>query len=231
MCDASDGQDKESGSERTGLEERERSYKFSPKATALEKRETGCHWGSGAQGNNPGSSSLLSPMLDRPIGMSSPSDRELIAAAATGQTAAFASLLGRYRDAKTRFAIRMLGGYDTADEALQAAFIRAFQSISRCKAPDQFENWLFRIVINECRARALRSAVNRRTSGEFDAIADWRAAVEGSDQGADVQRAGSVHAVRRRVLAGDPEAARSSWSLVWRRTGETTDMRSLALAG
>lgn len=121
--------------------------------------------------------------------MSSPSDRELIAAAAKGQAAAFATLLSRYRDAKTRFAIRMLGDYDSADEALQVAFIRAFQSIGRCKAPEQFESWLFRIVITECRARALRHTVNRRNTGEVDAIADWRAAVEGSEYGADVQRA------------------------------------------
>jgi RNA polymerase sigma-70 factor (ECF subfamily) len=121
--------------------------------------------------------------------MSSPSDRDLIAAAAKGQAAAFATLLGRYRDAKTRFAIRMIGDYDSADEALQAAFVRAFQSIARCKTPEQFEDWLFRIVINECRARALRRAVRRRNTGEFDAIADWRAAVAGSDPGADVQQA------------------------------------------
>jgi RNA polymerase sigma factor (sigma-70 family) len=83
----------------------------------------------------------------------------------------------------------MLGDYDSADEALQAAFVRAFQSINRCKTPETFEDWLFRIVINECRARALRRVVRRRNTGEFDAIADWRAAVEGTDKGAEVQRA------------------------------------------
>jgi RNA polymerase sigma-70 factor, ECF subfamily len=119
-----------------------------------------------------------------------PSDRELAASAAKGQAAAFATLLGRYRDVRTRFAMRMLGDYDSADEALQAAFVRAFQSIGRCRDPQQFGDWLFRIVINECRARALRRAVRSRgTTGEVDAIADWRAAVEGSENAADVQRA------------------------------------------
>jgi RNA polymerase sigma-70 factor (ECF subfamily) len=122
--------------------------------------------------------------------MPAQSDRDLISAATQGQVAAFATLIGRYRDVRTRFAIRMLGDYESADEALHAAFVRAFQSIGRCKDPDQFEDWLFRIVINECRARALRRAVRaRRVTGEVDAIADWRAAVEGSDNGADVQRA------------------------------------------
>jgi RNA polymerase sigma-70 factor (ECF subfamily) len=93
--------------------------------------------------------------------MPAQSDRDLISAAAQGQVAAFATLVGRYRDVRTRFAIRMLGDYDTADEAVQAAFVRGFQSIGRCKDPAQFENWLFRIIINECRARALRFARSR----------------------------------------------------------------------
>lgn len=122
--------------------------------------------------------------------MTPPTDRELIAAASHGQVGAFATLIGRYRDVRTRFALRMLGDYDVADEALQAAYVRAFQSLARFKEPERFENWLFRIVINECRARALRRAVReRRSTGEVDPIADWRAAVEGSDNGADVQRA------------------------------------------
>jgi RNA polymerase sigma-70 factor (ECF subfamily) len=122
--------------------------------------------------------------------MSHLTDRELIAAASKGQVAAFVSLIDRYRDVRTRFAMRMLGDYDTADDALQAAFVRAFQTIGRYRDADRFEEWLFRIIINECRARALRRTVqSRRPSGEVDALADWRAAVEGNDNGADVQRA------------------------------------------
>jgi len=130
------------------------------------------------------------------------SDRELIAAASQGQVGPFSTLVSRYRDVRTRFAMRMLGDYDVADEALQAAFVRAFQSISRCKEPEQFEDWLFRIVINECRARALRQAVRTRgTPGQVDAIADWRAAVEGSENGADVQRAlGQIDPINREAF-------------------------------
>lgn len=122
--------------------------------------------------------------------MSHLTDRDLIAAASKGQVAAFVSLIDRYRDVRTRFAMRMLGDYDAADEALQTAFVRAFQTIGRYKDADRFEEWLFRIIINECRTRALRRTVqSRRPSGEVDALADWRAAVAGNDEGADVQRA------------------------------------------
>ena len=122
--------------------------------------------------------------------MSQLTDRDLIAAASKGQVAAFVSLIDRYRDVRTRFAMRMLGDYDAADEALLTAFVRAFQTIGRYKNADRFEHWLFRIIISECRARALRRTVqSRRPSGEVDALADWRAAVAGDDDGADVQRA------------------------------------------
>ena len=122
--------------------------------------------------------------------MSQLTDRDLIAAASKGQVAAFVSLIDRYRDVRTRFAMRMLGDYDAADDALQTAFVRAFQTIGRFKDADRFEQWLFRIIINECRTRALRRAVqSRRASGEVDALDDWRAAVAGNDHGADVQRA------------------------------------------
>ena len=122
--------------------------------------------------------------------MSHLTDRDLIAAASKGQVAAFVSLIDRYRDMRTRFAMRMLGDYDAADDALQTAFVRAFQTIGRYKDADRFEEWLFRIIINECRTRALRRTVKSpRPSGEVDALADWRAAVAGNEDGADVQRA------------------------------------------
>jgi len=125
--------------------------------------------------------------FDRLGGMSLLSDRELIAAAAQGQVAAFATLVGRYRDARTRFAIRMLGNSEAADDALQSAFVRAFRSIVRYKEPEPFSDWLFRIIINECRARALRRAVRERRvlTGEFEAISTSPAnfASDEEDQG------------------------------------------------
>ena len=122
-------------------------------------------------------------------GMPPNSDRDLVAAAAKGQAAAFASLIGRYRDVHTRYAIRMLGGYEPADEALQTAFVRGFQALARTKLPDQFSDWLFRIVINECRARALRRAVREgRMTGETP-IVSANSLPPKSDAAAEAQHA------------------------------------------
>ena len=116
------------------------------------------------------------------------SDRDLIEAVRRGQIDAFATLIGRYRDLHTRYAIRMLGGYQAADDALQSAFARACRTLARCKDPDQFGDWLSRIVVNEVRSCAMRRTVRAsRTTGEMAAIIAGPA--PGSDPAAEVQRA------------------------------------------
>lgn len=102
--------------------------------------------------------------------MSGPSDRDLIETALRGEAGAFATLISRYRDVYTRFAMRVLGGYDAADDALQTTFIRAYQSLNRCREREQFGDWLFRLIINECRARALRRVVRERATGEVAVV-------------------------------------------------------------
>ena len=115
------------------------------------------------------------------------SDRDLIAAVIGGQIDAFATLVGRYRDVRTRYAIRMLGSYASADDALQAAFVRAFRSLAKCKEPDRFGDWLFRMIINECRSCAMRRSVRRRFTGEVDVISGESA--PDSNPANEVQRA------------------------------------------
>ena len=95
--------------------------------------------------------------------MESRSDAALVAQVITGDAEAFALLLGRYRDAHVRFATRMLGNRDDADEALQSAFVRAFRSLAKCAEPERFGAWLYRIVINECRTLAARRAHRERS--------------------------------------------------------------------
>lgn len=83
-------------------------------------------------------------------------DAALVAATRRGDQQAFAQLVRRYRDRHARFAARMLGDPDDADDVLQSVFLRAFRHIDRCEDPDRFGAWLHRIVINECRTFASR---------------------------------------------------------------------------
>jgi len=89
--------------------------------------------------------------------MKTQTDRELIAAVTAGDTDAFAGLVSRYRDNFTRYAVRMLGSREDADDVLQLAFIRAFKALRTCHEPDRFAAWLFQIVVNECRTYGSRT--------------------------------------------------------------------------
>lgn len=84
------------------------------------------------------------------------SDSSIVAAVLSGDTDAYAILVNRYRDAYTRYAARMLGSLEDADDALQAAFVRAFRNLKQCRDPDRFGSWLYQIVVNECRTLGAR---------------------------------------------------------------------------
>ena len=60
-----------------------------------------------------------------PGSVSTRTDSDLVAEASAGDVDAFAELSRRYRDTYTRFAVRMVGNRDEAEDVLQSAFIRA----------------------------------------------------------------------------------------------------------
>ena len=94
--------------------------------------------------------------------MSHPTDAELVAAASAGNVEAFAELSRRYRDSYTRFAVRMVGNADDAEDAMQSAFIRAYRALDQCRDPERFGAWLYQIVANECRTFVARRARRER---------------------------------------------------------------------
>lgn len=77
-------------------------------------------------------------------------------AAARGDVEAFGELSHRYRDRYARFAVRMTGSRDEAEDVLQSAFIRAYRALDRCRDPSRFAAWLYQIVANECRTYVVR---------------------------------------------------------------------------
>jgi RNA polymerase sigma-70 factor (ECF subfamily) len=98
------------------------------------------------------------PGPDSPLLVESRSDAEIIAQVVAGQTDAYAVLVDRYRDRCHRFALRMLGDPDDADEALQSAFVRAFRALASFRNREHLSAWLLQIVRNECRTIAARRA-------------------------------------------------------------------------
>ena len=99
-------------------------------------------------------------------------DASIVAAVLTGNTDAYGILVSRYRDAYARFAARMLGSLEDADDALQLAFVRAYRNLGQCRDPDRFGSWLYQIVVNECRTLAARRTRRERRMIRDDAKMD-----------------------------------------------------------
>ena len=90
-------------------------------------------------------------------------DAEIVARIMSGDVDAYAILVTRYRPRLSRYALRMLGNREDAQEALQDAFIRAYRAIGRCDDPERFGSWLFSILVNRCRTAGARSTRRART--------------------------------------------------------------------
>jgi RNA polymerase sigma-70 factor (ECF subfamily) len=88
--------------------------------------------------------------------MSEQSDGALVRRVLDGDVDAYAVLVSRYRTRFARYAVHMLGNREDAEEALQDAFLRAWRALGRCRDPERFDAWLFRILANRCRTRGGR---------------------------------------------------------------------------
>jgi RNA polymerase sigma-70 factor (ECF subfamily) len=77
-------------------------------------------------------------------------DGELVERVLAGEVERFGELVERYRLEFGRLARSLVSDPDTADDALQDAFISAYRNLGRCRDPDRFRVWFYRIVANRC---------------------------------------------------------------------------------
>lgn len=108
-------------------------------------------------------------------------DTVLISSALAGEDKAFTVLMRRYKAPIYRFALRHLGDEDDAEDAVQDAFIAAYNSLHRFNPKYRFSTWIFQITLNKCRdigrKRKTRAFMQRLTPFVENTIA--------SDGGAD----------------------------------------------
>jgi RNA polymerase sigma-70 factor (ECF subfamily) len=78
-------------------------------------------------------------------------DGVVVARVLSGDREAYRVLVRRYQDLLYRHALRMTGHQDAAADLVQAALVRAYAQLSRCREPDRFGAWLFRILANGCK--------------------------------------------------------------------------------
>lgn len=85
------------------------------------------------------------------------SDLAIINRVLDGDIEAYARLVDRHYDRCARIALRIVGNREDAEEALQDAFLRAFNALGEYEDRERFSAWLTRIVVNQCRTVLART--------------------------------------------------------------------------
>jgi RNA polymerase sigma-70 factor (ECF subfamily) len=88
-------------------------------------------------------------------------DWEVLTRVAEGDTESFGVLVERHQDRLIRLCERMLGDRETAREAAQEVFLKAFRKASTYRPRGQVYTWLYRIAVNHCLNRLRRRKLVR----------------------------------------------------------------------
>ena len=115
------------------------------------------------------------------------SDAVYVQQVLSGNADAFTRLVDRYYERCARFAVRMLGSRDDAEDVLQQTFLRAYRSLGKYQERDRFSAWLYRILVNQCRSAASRRSQRERVFVREEAAllnaAERRQGWTGEDEG------------------------------------------------
>ena len=103
------------------------------------------------------------PGAHRPLQQDEP---ELLARCRAGESAAFATLVDRYRDRAYGLALRLTRSAPDAEEVAQDAFVSAWRSLPAFRGDAAFSTWLYRIVWRKAldRVETLRNRSRREVA-------------------------------------------------------------------
>jgi len=97
------------------------------------------------------SSSRVGPIVRRPLPSQVVKDDEpvLVAAAKAGDVSAFETLVGRYERKIFRLTQNITQNKEDAEDAMQEAFLKAFEHLQNFEGNSRFYTWLVRIAVNQ----------------------------------------------------------------------------------
>jgi len=98
-------------------------------------------------------------------------DLDLVHATQDGDVSAFEQLVGRYDRKLLRIAQHVTHNREDSQEAVQEAFLKAFQHLGEFREDSQFSTWLIRITVNQ----ALMKLRKQRTTKEVSLDEDFQA--------------------------------------------------------
>jgi RNA polymerase sigma-70 factor, ECF subfamily len=97
------------------------------------------------------SSSKMDPVARRPLPSQVVKDDEsaLVAAAKAGDVSAFETLVGRYERKIFRLTQNITQNREDAEDAMQEAFLKAYEHLQNFEGNSRFYTWLVRIAVNQ----------------------------------------------------------------------------------
>ncbi len=122
---------------------------------------------------------------------------------------AFEELYRRIRDVAYRYAFRVLGSQEAAEEAAQEILVKVYRARASYRPRARFRTWLYRVATNHCineRQRAWR----QREVGVREGTAGLSAPGAVGDDPAARQEAGEVAQALQRALEALPPRQRAA---------------------
>jgi RNA polymerase sigma-70 factor (ECF subfamily) len=103
------------------------------------------------------SSPKMNPENARPVATTTPlpskvvkdDEGELVAAAKAGDVSAFETLVGRYERKIFRLTQNITQNREDAEDAMQEAFLKAYEHLGNFEGNSRFYTWLVRIAVNQ----------------------------------------------------------------------------------
>src|ERR1700682_6754949 len=99
-------------------------------------------------------------------------DMDLVHASKNGDVAAFEQLVKRYDRRLLRIAQGVTHNREDSQDAVQEAFLKAFQHLDQFREDSQFSTWLIRITMNQSLMKLRKQRAIREVSLDEDFQAD-----------------------------------------------------------
>ena len=110
-------------------------------------------------------------------------DLDLVHAVKSGDVAAFEQLVKRYDRRLLRIAQSVTHNREDSQDAVQEAFLKAFQNLGQFREDSQFSTWLIRITVNQSLMKLRKQRAVKEVSLDEDfqteggmfpvEVADW----------------------------------------------------------
>jgi RNA polymerase sigma-70 factor, ECF subfamily len=108
-------------------------------------------------------------------------DLDLVHASKNGDVAAFEQLVTRYDRKLLRIAQSVTHNREDSEDAVQEAFLKAYQNLAAFREDSQFSTWLIRITVNQALMKLRKQRAIREVSLDEDFQADHKLPMEVTD--------------------------------------------------